>query len=97
MSSLRRALSSVGLLAAANGFNAVLAFIVSILAARILERSEFGRIAVLMAASVTLAIGLDLGVNQILVRRVAVRPASRLLVDVLRLRVYFAVATTACG
>lgn len=95
MSSLRRALSSVGLLAAANGLNAVLAFVVSILAARVLERSEFGRIAVLMAASVTFAIGLDLGVNQILVRRVAVRPASRLLPDVLRLRVYFAVAATA--
>jgi O-antigen/teichoic acid export membrane protein len=95
MSSIRRALASVGLLAAANAVNAVLAFAVSVVAARSLEPAQFGRIAVLMATSATLAIGLDLGVNQILVRRVAVRPASRLVPDVLRVRLYVAVAASA--
>lgn len=94
MMSVRRALASVGILAIANGVNAVFAFGVSVVAARALAPSEFGRIAVLMVTSTFLTIILDLGINQILTRRVAVRPLSRLVGDVHRVRLLLAFAAS---
>jgi O-antigen/teichoic acid export membrane protein len=88
-------LRSVGVLTVANGANALLAFALSVVAARLLAPGDFGRLSVMMATSAFLVPSLDFGVNQILTSRVARRRTTTLFGEVLRVRVLVALAVTA--
>jgi O-antigen/teichoic acid export membrane protein len=90
-------LRSIGVLTLANGTNALLAFAVSVVAARLLPAEEFGRLSVMMATSAFLVLSLDFGMNQILTSRVALRKATNLFSGVLRVRVLFALASSLAG
>ena len=88
-------LRAVVLLTLANGLNAFFAFVVAVVAARLLTPHDFGKLSLLMATSLFLSLTFDFGINQILTSRVTLRRDTRLFRDVLRFRSRIAFALTA--